>query len=296
MDFLNYHHLRYFWMVAREGSLRKASERLHVSQPTISAQVAALEENLGQMLFRRAGRKLALTDAGRRAFSIAEEIFSLGKELVAQVRERDTNRPLPLTLGIADSLPKLISWEIIAPIFKLERPVHLICREGRTDELLTHLAGSVLDLVLADEPAPSSMPLRVVSHPIGESGTTFCAIGQLARKLRQDFPACLDGAPLLLPTISTAWRQEIDSWFLKQNVRPRLVAEFEDAALLKVAGAEGIGIIPVPTRVEADARERYGLAPIGEATDCRVRYFAITAQRRTNHPAVAKILKTGAGE
>lgn len=290
VEFLNYHHLRYFWMVAREGSLKKAAERLHISQPTISAQVASLEESLGQLLFRRSGRSLVLTEAGHRAFKVAEEIFTLGEELVAQVKEHNNLRPLPFHLGILDSLPKLLSWEIIFPIFNLSRPVHLICKEGNARDLLAALAVGELDLMISDEPAPASFPLRVVNCPLGESGTSFCAVPPLAKKLAKDFPGSLDGAPMLLPTLSTAWRQELDAWFLQQNIRPRVIAEFDDAALLKVAGASGLGVIPVPTRVEKDAVEHFHLATLGTTDACRVRFFAITPQRRAANRAVAAIL------
>lgn len=293
MDFLNYHHLRYFWMVAREGSLKKAAERLNISQPTISAQVASLEESLGQLLFRRSGRSLVLTEAGHRAFRVAEEIFTLGEELVAQVKEHNNQRPLPFNLGILDSLPKLLSWEIISPVFKLPRAVHLICREGSASDLLAQLATGDLDLVVSDEPAPASLPLRVVNCPLGDSGTTFCAVAPLAKRLEKDFPASLDGAPMLLPTIATAWRQELDAWFINQNIRPRVIAEFDDAALLKVAGASGLGVIPVPTRVEQDAIEHYSMKVLGTTDACRVRFFAITAQRRAANLAVAAILGGG---
>lgn len=293
MEFLNYHHLRYFWMVAREGSLKKAAERLNISQPTISAQIATLEESLGQLLFKRSGRSLVLTEAGHRAFRVAEEIFHLGEELVAQVKEHDNHRPLPFQLGILDSLPKLLCWELISPVFKLSRPVHLICKEGSAKELLASLAAGELDVVISDEPAPASLPLRVVNCALGDSGTTFCAVGPLAKRLAKDFPASLDGAPMLLPTLSTAWRQELDAWFMNQSIRSRLIAEFDDAALLTVGGSAGLGVIPVPTRVEDDVMGRYDLHLIGRTDHCRVRFFAITAQRRMANPAVAAILAGG---
>ncbi|MBP7950213.1 MAG: LysR family transcriptional regulator [Verrucomicrobiales bacterium] len=290
MESLNYHHLRYFWMVAREGSLKKASERMNISQPTISAQVAALEESLGQLLFRRSGRSLVLTEAGRRAFTIAEEIFTLGEELIAQVRERNNERPLPLHLGLADSLPKLVSWEVFSAVFNLPHLVHLVCHEGNSQELLADLAAGQLDLVISDEPAPSSLPLRAINAQLGESPTNFCAVPALAKKLLKSFPASLDGAPMLLPTGKTAWRHELEAWFLRQNVRPRIIAEFDDAALLNVAGAKGLGVAPIPARVGADASERYGLQHFGTAEDCILRFYGIAAQRRISNPAVAAIM------
>ena len=185
MEFLNYHHLRYFWVVAKEGGLRKAADKLHVSQPTISAQIAALEGVLGEKLFRRGGRSLALTEAGHRVLSYAEEIFSLGQELLDAAKQRPTARPLRVHIGITDSLPKLVSYEIIKPIFKLEQPVQAVCREGKAADLLGQLAAYRLDIVLADEPAPSSLPIKVFNHLLGECGVSFCAEPKLAATLKR---------------------------------------------------------------------------------------------------------------
>src|SRR5262245_27894002 len=200
MDFLNYHHLRYFWVVAQEGSLRRAGEKLNVSQPTISAQLAALETTLGEKLFRRSHNGLTLTETGHLAFSYAEEIFGLGREFMHAVKQRPTTRPLRVHIGIADSLPKLVSHGIIRPIFQLEQPVQAVCVEGKTADLLAQLAVYRLDIVLADEPAPSSLHVKVFNHRLGECGVTFCAVAQLARRLRKNFPKSLHGAPMLLPT------------------------------------------------------------------------------------------------
>ena len=188
MEFLNYHHLRYFWVVAKEGGLRKAAEKMHVSQPTISAQIAALEGVLEEKLFRRGGRALALTEAGHRVFSYAEEIFSLGQELLDDARQRPGARPLRVHIGITDSLPKLVSYEIIKPIFNLGQAIQAVCREGKADDLLAQLAAYRLDIVLADEPAPSSLAIKVFNHLLGECGVTFCAGRKLAATLRRKFP------------------------------------------------------------------------------------------------------------
>ncbi len=290
MEFLNYHHLRYFWMVAREGGLRKAAEKLNLSQPTISAQISALERSVGEKLFRRSGRSLVLTEAGRRAFEVAQEIFSLGQEFMDHVRGHRVSRALRLHAGISDSVPKLLAWEILAPAFRLKEPVQVNCREGSAEDLLGALATGRLDVVIAGEPAPPSLAVKVHSHALGFCGTAFCAVPALAKRLRKGFPESLHGAPMLLPQANTAWRQLIDAWLHRQGIQPQLVAEFDDAALMKVAGAAGLGVVPVPERVLADASLRYGLARAGVAKDCRVSYFAITVQRRITHPAVSAML------
>jgi LysR family transcriptional regulator, transcriptional activator of nhaA len=289
MDFLNYHHLRYFWVVAKEGGLRKAADKLHVSQPTISAQIAALEGVLGEKLFRRGGRALALTEAGYRALSYAEEIFSLGQELLDAAQQRPSARPLRVHIGITDSLPKLVSYEIIKPIFKLAQPVQAICREGKVADLLGQLAACRLDLVLADEPAPSSLPIKVFNHLLGGCGVTFCAERKLAATLKRRFPKSLNDAPVLLPASNTALRRSLEKWFQAGKIHPRLVAEFDDAALMKVAAVDGLGFFALPTLVLAEAVANYAFQAIGHTDDCRQQFYAISAERKLTHPAVLAI-------
>jgi LysR family transcriptional regulator, transcriptional activator of nhaA len=291
MDQLNYHHLRYFWMVAREGSLRAAAETLHLSQPTISAQIAALEDHLGEKLFLRTGRRLVLSDAGRRAFEVAEAIFQLGGDLQNRVRGKSGERTLRLNVGIADSVPKIFSWEAISPVFKLDEPVHVSVREGDTSDLLGRLVAGRLDVILSDEPAPSSLAVKAYSHLLRESRTIFCSTVTLARKLTKNFPDSLENFPVVMPLTSTAWRHALEGWFNRRHVRPKLVAEFEDAALMKLAGAAGLGVIPLPETIFEAVREQYHFAKIGTADDCIIRYYSITAQRKITHPAVAAILK-----
>ena len=289
MEFLNYHHLRYFWVVAKEGGLRKAADKLHVSQPTISAQIAALEGVLGEKLFRRGGRSLALTEAGHRVLSYAEEIFSLGQELLDAAKQRPTARPLRVHIGITDSLPKLVSYEIIKPIFKLEQPVQAVCREGKVADLLAQLAAYRLDIVLADEPAPSSLPIKVFNHLLGECGLSFCAVPKLAATLKRKFPKSLNDAPVLLPATNTALRQSLEKWFHGGGIRPRLVAEFDDAALMKVAAVDGLGFFALPTVVTKEAITSYGFQIIGRTEDCRQQFYAISPERKLTHPAVQAI-------
>ncbi len=289
MEFLNYHHLRYFWVVAKEGGLRKAADKLHVSQPTISAQIAALEGVLEEKLFRRGGRALTLTEAGHRVLSYAEEIFSLGQELLDAGRQQPAARPLRIHIGITDSLPKLVSYEIIKPIFRLEQPVQAVCREGKAADLLGQLAAYRLDIVLADEPAPSSLPIKVFNHLLGECGVTFCAERKLAATLKRKFPKSLNDAPVLLPTSNTTLRQSLEKWFQAGEIRPRVVAEFDDAALMKVAAVDGLGFFALPTLVVKEAVVRYDFQIIGRTEDCRQQFYAISAERKLTHPAVLAI-------
>lgn len=295
VEFLNYHHLRYFWMVAREGSLRKAAEALRVSQPAISAQIAALEAGLGESLFRRSPRGLSLTETGHQVFSYAEEIFALGQDLLHSIKQRPTARPLRINIGIADSLPKLVSHEIIKPIFHLGQPVQAVCLENKVSDLLAQLAIYRLDIVLADEPAPSALPIKTFNHMLGESGVTFCAASGLARKLRAQFPRSLHQQSMLLPTTSTALRRALEKWFQEQGIRPRILAEYDDAALMRVAAEDKLGAFPLPTVAAEEALARHGLLSIGNAEGCTVQFFAITAERKLTHPAVVAITSNARG-
>lgn len=287
MDWLNYHHLRYFWAVAREGSLRRAAEKLHVSPPSVSAQIGELEEALGEKLFRRSGRGNVLTDAGQIALRYADEIFSLGRELANAVKQRPTAQALRLHVGVADSFPKLVTQQILQPVFAMPQPVHVICREGKVEDLLAQLVAHRLDVVLADEPAPGSLKVRVFNHPLGECGVTFCAGPRLAAALRRGFPRSLDRAPALLPAEGAGLRRSLDRWFQSLKIAPQIVAEFEDAALMKVMASDGRGFIPVPSIVAQEAVDRFSLRIVGATDKCRDQFFAITAERRIDHPAVA---------
>ena len=289
MEWLNYHHLRYFWTTAKEGSLARAAAKLRVSQPSISGQIRELEAAFGEKLFRRAGRNNVLTDAGHVVFGYADEIFALGAEMMNAVGQRPGAKTLRLYVGVADSFPKLVTNEILKPVFALPQEVHAICREGKMEDLLAQLAAHRLDIVLADEPPASNTNFRVFNHPLGETGTTFLAEEKLAAKLKRRFPASLQDAPALLPTENTALRRSLETWFRAKDVRPRVVAEFEDLALMKIMAAEGRGFIAVPSLVAKDAMAHYHFRMIGRADDCRLEFHAITAERRIVHPAVARI-------
>ena len=289
IEWLNYHHLRYFWTVAKEGSLARAAAKLHVSQSSISEQIRELESAFGENLFRREGRNNKLTAAGRLVFGYAEEIFALGRELMNAVKQRPGAKAFRLYVGVADSLPKLVTNEILKPLFAMPQTAHVICREGKMEDLLAQLAAHRLDIVLADEPASSSTNFKTYNHSHGETGTTFCAEKKLAAKLKRNFPQSLNDAPALLPTENTSLRRALETWFREQQIQPRIVAEFEDLALMQVMAAEGRGFIALPSVAVNDAVGHYGFQAIGRTEKCRVQFHAITAERRIAHPAVALI-------
>ncbi len=291
MEWLNYHHLRYFWTVAKEGGLARAAAKLHVSQPSISEQIRELEEAFGEKLFRREGRSNKLTDAGQVVFGYADEIFTLGRELMNAVKQRPGARTLRFYVGVVDSFPKLVTNEILSPVFAMPQTVHVICREGKMEDLLAQLAAHRLDIVLSDEPASSSANFKVFTHGLGESSITLCAEAKLATKLKRDFPKSLNDAPALLPAENTALRRSLETWLRSHHVKPNVVAEFDDLALMKVMAAEGRGFIAVPTVALKEAVSRYHFRTIGQATTCRVQFHAITAERRIAHPAVALITR-----
>ena len=291
---LNYHHLRLFWEVARAGSLRAAAMRLNLSQPTISAQIKALEKELGEQLFDRSGRGMKLTPSGRLVMECSAEIFSLGTEMVRSLHGLGSTRALKLNVGITDSLPKLVAWQLIRPAVKAFDNLQLSCAEGHSQDLLGQLAAGRLDVVLSDEPAPSSLPVKAFSHLLGKSPVVFCATPALAMRLTKNFPASLKGEPALLPAGRTAWRHELDRWFDSHRIHPRIVAEFDDAALMKTAAAEGLGVVPVAAAVLNEAKERYGLRPIGRPARCGFSCYLITLERAMRHPALAVMAKESA--
>ena len=287
--FLNYHHLRYFWEVARSGSLRAASEKLNVSQPTLSGQIKLLEDSLERKLFERSGRGLKLTNAGHMVLNYANEIFSIGNRLMEALAGQESELPVRLNIGIADSLPKLVAWNLIRPAMTAFPRLQLACSEASSTDLLGQLASLRLDLVLADEPAPASMPVKAYSHLLGEAAVVFCAEPKLARKLRRDFPQSLNGAPALLPASRTAWRHQLDHWFDAHQIRPRVVAEFDDAALMKTAAADGLGFAPIALPILELVKERYGLSSIGSPAGCGFAVYMITLERSLRHPAIVKM-------
>jgi len=276
-------------MVAREGSVTRACEQLHLAQPTISGQLKKLEQAFGEKLFERVGRELSLTETGQLVFRYADEIFSIGRELVDAVKGLPTDRPLRLRVGVPDFLPKLIVYRLLRPAIELEEKVQIVCQEDKPEQLLASLALHELDVILSDSPAGSMVRVKAYNHPLGECGVSFFGTPELQKTLRKEFPNSLQGAPLLLPTENTTLRISIDHWLHDNDLHPEIVGEFEDTALMKVFGQAGLGAIPAPTAIEKEIMQQYGLEVIGRVEDIVERFYAITVQRRLRHPAVLAI-------
>jgi len=295
MRSLNYHHLHYFWASAREGSVTRASRKLHISQPAVSAQIRKLENDLGESLFTRSGRTLVLTEAGRVVYRYAEEIFGLGTELVEALKGRPTGRPARLVVGIANVIPKLIAYRLLEPAFRLPERIHVECLEDRPERLLAELATHRLDLVLADAPAGPGVRVRAYSHFLGECGVSIFGTALLAKAHRQGFPRRLDGAPFLLPTSDATLRRSLDQWFEAHGIRPEIVGQFEDSALLKVLGQSGAGLFAMPSAIDAEVRRQYSVRLLGRL-ELRERFYAITVERKLKHPAVVAISEVARNE
>ena len=291
MAWLNYHHLLYFWTVARTGSVTRAAEELHLTQPAISAQLRTLERALGERLFARSGRHLVLTEVGQLAFRYADEIFRTGRELQEALAGRPSGRPVRFTVGVADAMPKLLTVRLLEPALALAEPLHLVLREDEPNRLLADLAVHAVDLVLSDAPVPPSVKVRAYSHLLGSCGVTIFGTAALAKAHRRRFPASLDDAPFLLPTENTVLRRSLEEWFVAQGIRPHVVAEIEDSAVLKVFGGTGRGLFAAPAVLEAEVRRQYGVNVVGRIDAIAERFYAISAERRISHPAVLAITR-----
>jgi LysR family transcriptional regulator, transcriptional activator of nhaA len=289
MEWLNYHHLLYFWTVAREGTIAKASEVLLLAPPTISEQIRNLEGSLGVKLFRKQGRNLVLTDAGRVTFQYADEIFARGRELNDVLRGRTLGAGARFTIGIADAVPKLIAFRLILPALKLPVPQRLVCREGKPDKLLSQLAIHEVDLVISDAPLDPSIRIRAFSHLLGQSGLSFFAHPRIARPAKTRFPKCLDGMPFLMPAEESALRRSLEHWFDSEGVRPIVVGEFEDSAMTVVFGEAAVGAFAAPTATEAQLKRQFKLSVLGRTQDIVENFYAISLDRRLKHPAVVAI-------
>ncbi len=295
MDWLNYHHLHYFWIVAKEESVTKASERLRLAPSTISMQIGRLEESFGGKLFRRVGRNLQLTELGHVVFRYADEIFALGLELLDTVKGRSVSGPLRFEVGIIDMLPKLMARRILAPALALAEGVRLVCHEGKEKQLLGELAVHSLDIVLTDSPVKPGLSVKAYSHLLGECGVTFCAVESLAGPLRQGFPHSLNNVRMLLPTPMSALRGSLDQWFSSLGIRPEIAGEFDDHALLKTFGQAGDGIFVVPSIIEQEVCRQHKVAIIGRSETVRERFYAISVERIIKHPAVVAIRNAARG-
>ncbi len=290
---LNYRHLFYFWVVAKEGGITRAAERLGIAAQTISGQLSLLEQSLGTSLFAPQGRGLALTEAGRLALGYADQIFLLGEQLREALAESGTDTALRLTVGISDGLAKLIAWRLLEPTLSL--PVRLVCFEGAFEELLADLALHKLDLVLTDRPAPTGTSLRVFSHALGESEVAVFGAPKLAQRYRANFPASLHGAPMLLPTRNNAIRTRLDQWFESAGLRPKVVGEFEDSALLMTFGRTGLGLFPAAATITEEVERQFSALPLGEIPGVKEQFYAISTERRIKHPALEAIRAANLG-
>ena len=291
MEWLNYHHLLYFWTMAREGSVTRASELLGLTQPTVSTQVASLEKAFGTPLFRRTGRAVTLTEAGKVVFEYADEIFKLGQELMRVMQDGPArSRSTRVVVGVADVLPKLIVYRLLEPVYHLAEPVTLTVVEDKSDRLLVELAMHNLDLVLTDsQVTSSSVKVKAYHHLLGECPVSIMAAPPLAKRLREEFPKSVNGAPFLLPTENTGLRKSLDEWFAVRNIRPEIRGEFADPSLSKVFGRGGVGAFAVPAAIEKEVREQYGVQFVGRPEGITERFYAVTVERRLRHPAVLKI-------
>ncbi len=287
---LNYRHLYFFWIVAKEGSITQAAERLGLAIQTISTQLSLLEQAIGKALFAPQGRRLVLTEAGRIALRYADQIFLLGEQMQEALAESDVGQTMRLTVGISDSLPKLIASRLLQAALQLQERVKLVCYEDRFESLLGDLSVHKLDVVLTDRPVHSGTTLRVFSHLLGESDIMLFGVQELANKFRPNFPESLNGAPILLPTRNNAIRGRIDHWFETHNLRPDIVGEFDDNALLNTFGRNGLGLFPAPAALSSDVEKQFGALPVGELLQVREQFYAISNERKIKHPAVEAIL------
>jgi LysR family transcriptional activator of nhaA len=289
MEWLNYHHLFYFWTVVREGSISKAAKTLRLAQPTVSGQLRLLEDHMGHPLLERGHRSLTLTDFGRVVYRYADEIFSLGRELQDVIKGRPAGRPVRFAVGIVDAVPKLLAAQLLRPAFLVDVPLQVRLEEAPLDQLLARLVAHDLDLVISDAPANPVLRVKVFNHVLGECGVAFFAPPPLARELRRNFPRSLDGAPCVLPLPTTPLRQSLEVFFDRQNIRPSVVAEVQDSALLKVLGQMGMGVFAAPTASREQVLRQFQVDEIGQTNEVRERFYAISAERRLRHPAVVAV-------
>ena len=292
MNWLNYHHLQYFWVIARDGSIKQACEVLTLSQPALSAQLGALENAIGEKLFARTARKLVLTDVGREVYRYAEEIFTLGQELTNTLKGRESTHPVRLIVGIAEVVPKMVAYKLLKVAFEEFENIKVVCWEGRLERLLGELALHTLDIVITDAPVPPTVSIKAHSHLLGETGVTVFGTERLAQQYRRKFPQSLDGARFLLPTNNSVLRRGMEEWFRKQLIHPVIVGEFEDGATMKAFGQEGHGVFPGSSVVAKEITRQYQVRTVGHVPGLTERFYGITVDRRIKHPAVLAISQT----
>jgi LysR family transcriptional activator of nhaA len=297
MEWLNYHHLLYFWTAAREGSVTKAAAKLRLAQPTVSAQIRRLEEALGERVFQRQGRVLVPTPTGRLVLAYADDIFALGRELQESLRGRPAAGRAPqLTVGVADAVPKLVVSRLLRPVVSGPDAMRVVCREDEPERLVALLSTHAVDVVIADAPAPAHVRVKAFNHLLGESATSFFGPPEAAARLRRGFPRSLNGTRVFLPTANTSLRRDLDAWFEQEGLRPQVAGEFEDSALMKAMAESAGAVFPGPSAIAADIARVHDVKPIGRAAEVRERYYAISVERRVTHPGILAITATARGE
>ena len=293
---MNFKHLHYFWVTAKAGGIMRAGEQLHTTPQTLSGQIKLLEEWLGRKLFRKSGRQLELTDDGRLALGYADQIFTLGAELEAAVRQaRGGARVLDFRVGVADSVAKSVAYRLLEPALSVPEPVRLICSEGKFPDLLAQLALHRLDLVIADEPMSRRMSVKAFNHSLGSSAMSFFATPALKARLKGDFPLCLNDMPMLIQGAAASVRQQLEGWLTQHQIHPRIIGEFDDGALMTAFGREGRGIFMAPSVLEAETVAQFGVEVIGRTGELQEEFFAVSVERRITHPCVVAITDAARG-
>ena len=291
MEWLNYHHLFYFWMVVKTGTFSSAAESLHLARPTVAAQIKELEKSFGEKLFEKQGRGMVLTEFGTQIHEYAEEIFAVGHELREFVKTGNIGNRKRFTVGLPDVVPKLIAFELLKPALHMKERPRTVCYEGKLPQLLTDMATHKLDLVISDAPAPPTLDFKVYNHKLGQCGMSMLATPAIAKQYKKGFPNSLTDAPILLPTDHTAMRRSLDIWMEDREIFPDIVAEFEDSALLKVFGQAGEGIFPVPSVIEELIKKQYNVHLVGRIPEVLDKFYAISAEKRVQHPATSIVVK-----
>lgn len=289
MHQLNYHHLYYFFVIAREGSIVKAAKILNLTPQTVSGQLGSFEDYLGQLLFDRKGRRLLLNEAGKHVFSYAEDIFALGSELQSTLRNQDIEHQHVLSIGIVDVIPKTFVFDLTKSCLEIDEPIRMICREADMDTLLSELALNKLDLILSDRTLTPGTPIKAYSHPLGECGLSFYADKKSAVRLKKNFPQSLDKHPFLICGDNSMQKISLLAWFESFAIAPKIVAEFDDSALLKIFGKAGYGVFCTPTIIEHHVKKQYEVSVIGRTNDITERFYAISPERKFTHPGIVKV-------
>jgi len=291
MQQLNYHHLYYFFVTAREGSIMRAAELLHLTPQTVSGQISTFEDYLGKKLFDRKGKRLILNQQGQYVYSYAEDIFSLGAELLQNLKQQEPGSQLLFTIGVTDIIPKVLAFDLFKTCLDHEENLKLVCKEGDLDSLLVDLALNKIDIIFSDQPLPPGANVKAYNHFVGETGMTFFADPSLSKKMQGEFPQSLDKFPMLLPGEKSTQRVELTAWFDRLNIVPDIVAEFEDSALMKLFGQSGYGVFCAPSPIAEHVAEQYQVDVIGASSEITEDFYLISPERKLKHPAALHLFE-----